>query len=92
MKILFTGDDLTMGNTENIKNTVASASDAELRAKIESVMYALGIPPTALGQKFNDMGSVRKVIMNMSEADLNNIISTVGKERSESILRELRKK
>jgi hypothetical protein len=55
-------------------------------------MYALGIPPTALGQKFNDMGSVRKVIMNMSEADLNNIISTVGKERSESILRELRKK
>ena len=92
MKILFTGDDFSMRNTENIKNTVASVSDEELRAKMESVMYALGIPPTALGQRFADMGTVRRVIMNMSESDFNNIIATVGEERAESILRELGKK
>jgi hypothetical protein len=76
-----------MGNTENLKNTVASISDAELRAKVEAVMYALGIPPTAMGQKFSDIGAVRKVIMNMSESDLNNIMSTVGEEKARSILR-----
>ncbi|MBQ8862667.1 MAG: hypothetical protein IJ021_08015 [Clostridia bacterium] len=81
-----------MRNTENIKNTVASVSDEELRAKMESVMYALGIPPTALGQRLADMGTVRRVIMNMSESDFNNIIATVGEERAESILRELGKK
>ncbi len=81
-----------MGNTENLKNTVASVSDEELRAKMESVMYALGIPPTALGQKFNDMSAVRRVIMNISESDFNNIIATVGEEKAESILRELGKK
>ncbi len=81
-----------MGNTENLKNTVASASDEELRAKIESVMYALGLPPAALGGKLGDMSAVRRVIMNMSESDINKILATVGEERAERILRDLGKK
>ena len=81
-----------MENTENLKNTVASISDAELRARVEEVMRALGIPPTAMGQKFSDAASIRRVIMNMSESDLNNIMSTVGKEKTQTILREINKK
>lgn len=78
-----------MENTENLKNTVASISDAELRAKVEQVMRALGIPPTAMGQKFSDMSAVRKVIMNMSESDFRNIVSTVGEEKAHTILRNI---
>ena len=81
-----------MENTENLKNTVASISDAELRAKVEQVMRALGIPPTAMGQKFSDMSAVRKVIMNMSESDFRNIMSTVGEEEAQTILRGMGKK
>ena len=81
-----------MENTENLKNAVASVSDAELRARVEDVMRALGIPPTAMGQKFSDMSAIRKVIMNMSESDLNNIMSTVGNEKAQSILRDIGKK
>jgi len=81
-----------MENTENLKNAVASVSDAELRAKVEQVMLALGIPPTAMGQKFSDMTAIRKVIMNMSETDLNNIMSTVGEEKAQAVLRGISKK
>jgi hypothetical protein len=81
-----------MENTENLKNTVASISDAELRAKVEQVMRALGIPPTAMGQKFSDMSAVRKVIMNMSESDFRNIMSTVGEEKAQTILWGMGKK
>ncbi len=81
-----------MENTENLKNAVASVSDAELRAKVEEVMRALGIPPTAMGQKFSDMTAIRKAIMNMSETDLNNIMSTVGNDKSQAILRGIGKK
>ena len=81
-----------MENTENLKNAVASVSDAELRAKLEDVMRALGIPPTAMGQKFTDMATVRRVIMNMSESDFRNIMSTVGESKAQSILRDMGKK
>ena len=76
-----------MENTENLKNTVASISDEELRRKVEDVMYALGIPPTAMGQKFSDMSAIRNVIMNMSESDFRNIMATVGEEKAQTILR-----
>ena len=78
-----------MENTENLKNTVASISDEELRAKVEQVMYALGIPPTAMGQKFSDMGAIRRVIMNMSESDFRNIVETVCEENAHSILQNI---
>ncbi|MBQ9745870.1 MAG: hypothetical protein IJW21_03530 [Clostridia bacterium] len=78
-----------MENTENLKNTVASISDEELRAKVEQVMYALGIPPTAMGQKFSDVNAIRGVIMNMSENDFRNIMATVGEEKAQTILRGL---
>ena len=81
-----------MENTENLKNAVASVSDAELRARVEDVMRALGIPPTAMGQKFTDMSAVRKVIMNMSENDLSNIMSTLGEEKAQAVLRGMGKK
>ena len=81
-----------MENTENLKNAVASVSDAELRAKVEEVMRALGIPPTAMGQKFTDMTSIRRVIMNMSESDFRNIMSTVGENKAQAILRNVSKK
>ena len=81
-----------MENTENLKNAVASVSDAELRARVEDVMRALGIPPTAMGQKFTDMSAVRKVIMNMSESDLRNIMSTLGEEKAQTVLRGMGKK
>jgi hypothetical protein len=81
-----------MENTENLKNAVASVSDAELRARVEDVMRALGIPPTAMGQKFTDMSAVRKVIMNMSESDLRNIMSTLGEEKAQAVLRGMGKK
>lgn len=81
-----------MENTENLKNAVASVSDAELRARVEDVMRALGIPPTAMGQKFTDMSAVRKVIMNMSENDLRNIMSTLGEEKAQAVLRGMGKK
>ena len=81
-----------MENTENLKNAVASVSDAELRAKVEEVMRALGIPPTAMGQKFTDMTAIRRVIMNMSESDFRNIMSTVGEDRAQTILRGMGKK
>lgn len=81
-----------MENAENLKNTVASISDAELRAKVEQVMLALGIPPTAMGQRFSDMSAIRKVIMNMSESDFRNIMSTVGEEKAQSVLRDISKK
>ena len=81
-----------MENTENLKNTVASISDAELRASVEQVMLALGIPPTAMGQRFSDMSAIRKVIMNMSESDFRNIMSTVGEDRAQTILRGMGKK
>ena len=81
-----------MENSKNLKNTVASVSDAELRAKVEQVMLALGIPPTAMGQKFSDMSAVRNVIMNMTESDFRNIMSTVGEEKAQAILRDINKK
>jgi hypothetical protein len=81
-----------MENTENLKNAVASVSDAELRAKVEEVMRALGIPPTAMGQKFTDMTAIRRVIMNMSESDFRNIMSTVGEDKAQAILRNVSKK
>ena len=81
-----------MENTENLKNAVASVSDAELRAKVEEVMRALGIPPTAMGQKFTDMTVIRRVIMNMSESDFRNIMSTVGEDKAQAILRNVSKK
>jgi hypothetical protein len=81
-----------MENTENLKNAVASVSDAELRARVEDVMRALGIPPTAMGQKFTDISAVRKVIMNMSENDLRNIMSTLGEEKAQAVLRGMGKK
>ena len=76
-----------MQNTENLKNTVSSISDEELRARVEQVMRALGIPPTAIGQKFSNVSEIRKVIMNMSENDFRNITSTLGEERTQAILR-----
>jgi hypothetical protein len=76
-----------MENTNNLKNAVASVSDDELRLKVEAVMRALGIPPTAMGQKFSDMGAIRSAIMNMSESDFRNIMSTVGEEKAQEILR-----
>ena len=76
-----------MGNTENLKSTVASISDEELRARVESVIRALGIPPAAVGQKFSDISAVRSAIMNMSESDLRGIMSAVGEERAQVILR-----
>lgn len=78
-----------MENTENLKNTVASVSDEELRAKVEQVMYALGIPPTAMGQKFSDMTAIRRAIMNMSESDFRNIMATVGEDRAQTILKNI---
>ena len=81
-----------MENTENLKNAVASVSDEELRAKVEEVMRALGIPPTAMGQKFTDMTAIRRVIMNMSESDFRNIMSTVGEDKAQAILRNVSKK
>ena len=81
-----------MENTENLKNAVASVSDAELRARVEDVMRARGRPPTAMGQKFTDMSAVRKVIMNMSENDLRNIMSTLGEEKAQAVLRGMGKK
>ena len=81
-----------MENTENLKHAVSAISDEELRAKVECVMYALGIPPTAVGQKFSDMSAVRNIIMNMSESDFKNIMSTVGDEKAKAILRGLNKK
>lgn len=81
-----------MENTENLKHAVSAISDEELRAKVECVMYALGIPPTAVGQKFSDMSAVRNIIMNMSESDFKNIMSTVGDEKTKAILRGLNKK
>jgi hypothetical protein len=81
-----------MENTENLKKAVASVSDEELRSKIEAVAYALGIPPSAIGRKFSDMSAVRKVIMNMSESDLNNILSTVGGDKANAIVRDAGKK
>jgi len=78
-----------MENSENLKNTVASISDEELRAKVEQVMYALGIPPAAVGHKFADMTAIRKVIMNMSESDFRNITATVGEEKAQAILRKV---
>lgn len=76
-----------MENTENLKNTVASISDEELRAKVAQVMYALGIPPTAMGQRFADTSAIRAAIMNMSESDFRRIMSTVGEEKAQAILR-----
>ena len=81
-----------MENTENLKHAVSAISDEELRAKVECVMYALGIPPTAVGQKFSDMSAVRNIIMNMSESDFKNIMSTVGDEKTKAIIRGLNKK
>lgn len=81
-----------MENTDNIKNVVSSIDDETLRLKIESIMQALGINPNAVGQKFNDMSFIRKTVMNMSEADLRNIISTVSPEKAEIIMREINKK
>ena len=81
-----------MENTENLKHAVSAISDEELRAKVECVMYALGIPPTAVGQKFSDMSAVRNIIMNMSESDFKNIMSTVGDEKTKAILLGLNKK
>jgi hypothetical protein len=76
-----------MQNTENLKNTVSSISDEELRTRVEQVMRALGIPPSAVGHRFSDMGEIRKVIMNMSESDFRNITSTLGEEKAQAILR-----
>ena len=81
-----------MENSESLKNTVASISDEELRAKVEGVMYALGIPANAVGQKFTDTAAIRKIIMNMSESDLKNIMATVGEEKAQTILRGINKK
>ena len=81
-----------MKNTENLKHAVSSISDEELRAKVECVMYALGIPPTAMGQKFSDMSAIRSAIMNMSESDFKNIMDTVGEDKAQSILRGINKK
>jgi hypothetical protein len=89
---IFLQELIFMENTENLKNTVASISDAELRARVEQVMLALGIPPTAMGQRFSDMSAIRKVIMNMSESDFHNIMSTVGEDRAQTILRGMGKK
>jgi hypothetical protein len=81
-----------MKNTESLKNTVSSISDEELRAKVEAVMYALGIPPQALGHKFSDMSVIRNTVMNMSESDFRNIVSALGDEKAQSILRNINKK
>ena len=50
-----------MENTENLKNTVASISDAELRARVEAVMRALGIPPTCIFFRHFRQKNVKKV-------------------------------
>jgi hypothetical protein len=38
------------------------------------------------------MSAVRKVIMNMSENDLRNIMSTLGEEKAQAVLRGMGKK
>ena len=55
-------------------------------------MEALGINPSSMGQKFSDMTAIRNTVMNMSETDLRNIISTIPQEKAEAIMREINKK
>ncbi len=81
-----------MDNTENLKNVVSSIDDETLRLKVEGIMAALGIDPNAMGQKFTDVSFIRNAVMNMSEQDLNNIISTVGEDRAQQILRGVNEK
>ncbi len=81
-----------MENSENIKNVVSSIDDETLRLKITGIMEALGINPSSMGQKFSDMTAIRNTVMNMSESDLRNIISTIPQEKAEAIMREINKK
>lgn len=81
-----------MDNIENLKNVVSSIDDETLRLKVESIMAALGINPNAMGQKFTDVSFIRNAVMSMSEDDLKNIISTVGENRAQEILRDINEK
>ena len=78
-----------MNNAENLKNAVSSIDDEALRIKVEAVMMALGISPNALGQKFNDMSFIRNTVMNLSDQDLVGIISAVGTENAQNILKDI---
>ncbi len=76
-----------MNNTENLKNAVSSIDDETLRLKVEQIASSLGISESAIGQKMGDISFIRSAVMNMSEQDLYNIISAVGVENAQSILR-----
>lgn len=81
-----------MDNTENLKNVIGSIDDETLRQKIESIITALGLDPNAVGSRFTDTAFIRNTVMNMSAQDLDNIITTVGKDRANDILRDINKK
>ncbi len=73
----------------NIKNTVSSIDDATLKIKTAEIMRALGIEPASLGARFDDPALLRAAIMNINERDIQSIISMLGKEKTEMILRTL---
>ncbi len=81
-----------MDNTENLKNVIGSIDDETLRQKIESIITALGLDPNTVGSRFTDTAFIRNTVMNMSAQDFDNIITTVGKDRANDILRDINKK
>ncbi|MGN1095907.1 MAG: hypothetical protein ACI4QR_05920 [Eubacteriales bacterium] len=81
-----------MENTDKIKDTISSIDDETLKLKIENIMQALGISPSAVGQKFNDVSFIRKTVMGMSEDDMKNILSTIGEDKAQEILQEINRK
>lgn len=81
-----------MDNTENLKNVIGSIDDETLRRKIESIAAALGLSADVAQSRFTDTAFIRDAVMNMSAQDLDNILTVVGKDRANDILRDINKK
>ncbi len=81
-----------MDNTENLKNVIGSIDDETLRRKIESIAAALGLSADVAQSRFTDTAFIRDAVMNMSAQDLDNILTVIGKDRANDILRDINKK
>lgn len=92
MKILLREMIFFMDNTENLKNVIGSIDDETLRRKIESIAAALGLSADVAQSRFTDTAFIRDAVMNMSAQDLDNILTVVGKDRANDILRDINKK
>ena len=77
-------------DTNKLKNFL-SLSDDEFKKKLEETAKAGGIEDEKISSMLKDVQSVKKTIGNLSEQDIVNAINSLGSDKLEALLKNIKK-